>query len=110
MPSFTVDPDKLDEMASQLRSIQTRISQGPQAVMASGRRPMDFSALVGSVGHRMLEGAIEDFYRGWSDGLSQIHDELDQAIKRLQEAAQDYRTSDQNVSKAIPGTKSAGGG
>jgi hypothetical protein len=104
MPTFAVDPEKLDALVQELKSIRQRISQGPQAVMASGRRPENYDALAASVGHAGLESKLHDFYGGWSDGLGEIHDYLDEAINRLQDSAKDYRTSDANVSKAIPST------
>jgi hypothetical protein len=108
--SFSVDPDKLDDLAHRLSSVRSRLSEGPRAGMSAGHWPGAVTSLVTSVGWDPLEAKLQDFCRRWSDGLADMHEYLDETIDRLQASARDYRTSDAEVSRAIQSPEPGAGG
>ena len=88
-------------MSSQLAAIATKIDGTQNAFLAA-------SADIGSL---TVEGALEDFERTWDVGRKRIHDDIDALGSMLDDSADTYQQTDQQVAQAFtPDDEPAGGG
>jgi uncharacterized protein YukE len=92
MTSFTVTPDELHGLASQLSGLLGEISQATQTVS---------SGAPGAAQNGDLEGAIGSFLGDWSEGLEQLRTRLDELSSRLQGAADSYLSTDGGIASAF---------
>jgi hypothetical protein len=94
---FTVDPDGLQALRSQLERIQS----GMQDVenLADSYDPLDFGP------DDTVWNVLQDFQSDWSNGLASIGRNLTALGTLLDKAAADYRGTDQQIARtaAQPG-------
>lgn len=88
---FTVDPDGLDALKSQLEHIQGGMQDTGNAVDAYS--PLDLGP------DNAVWNALQAFQSDWSAGLATIGRNLSAAQTLLDEAATDYRGTDQQIAQ-----------
>jgi uncharacterized protein YukE len=88
---FTVDPDGLDALKSQLEHIQGGIQDTGNAVDAYS--PLDLGP------DNAVWNALQAFQSDWSAGLAKIGRNLSAIQTLLDEAATDYRGTDQQIAQ-----------
>ena len=96
------DLDGLRDVSSQLTAIATQIDGTQNAFLAA-------SLDIGSVA---VEAALEDFERTWDVGRKRIHDDIDALGSMLDDSADTYQQTDQQVAQAFTPAddEPAGGG
>jgi uncharacterized protein YukE len=96
---FTVDPDGLEALRSQLEHIQGGMRDMGNAVDAYS--PLDLGP------DNAVWNALHAFQADWSSGLAKIGRNLTASQTLLDEAATDYRDTDQQIAQgaAQPGTQ-----
>lgn len=96
---FTVDPDGLDALRSQLEHIQSGMQDIGNAV--DSYSPLDFGP------DNAVWNALQAFQSDWSSGLAKIGRNLTALETLLDQAATDYRGTDQQIVQAAtqPGTR-----
>jgi hypothetical protein len=89
---FTVDPDGLDSLRSQL----DRIGAGLQEIgqVAGSYEPLELGP------DPAVWDALQNFDAGWSDGIAMIRRNLTALEGLLGTAAADYRGTDQQIAQA----------
>jgi uncharacterized protein YukE len=96
---FTVDPDGLEALRSQLEHIQSGMRDTGNAVDAYS--PLDLGP------DNAVWNALQAFQVGWSSGLAKIGQNLTALETLLGKAAADYRDTDRQIAQAAtqPGTQ-----
>jgi uncharacterized protein YukE len=96
---FTVDPDGLDALKSQLEHIQGDMQDTGNAVDAYS--PLDLGP------DNAVWNALQAFQSDWSSGLAKIGKNLTAMETLLDEAATDYRGIDQQIAQGAtqPGAR-----
>jgi hypothetical protein len=89
---FTVDPDGLAALRSQLAHIQSGMQDIGNAVESYD--PLDFGP------DHAVWNALQTFQAGWSNGLAKIGRNLTALENLLEKAAADYRGTDQQIAQA----------
>lgn len=89
---FTVDPDGLQALRSQLERIQDGIQNVENA--ADSYNPLDFGP------DDTVWNALQAFQSDWSNGLAKIGQNLTALETLLDKAAEDYRGTDQQIAQA----------
>lgn len=95
---FTVDPDGLDSLRSQLDRIGTGLQEIGQ--VAGSYHPLELGP------DPAVWDALQKFDASWSDGIAAIRRNLTALEGLLGKAAADYRGTDQQIAQASthPGT------
>lgn len=88
---FTVDPDGLAALRSQLEHIQSGMQDIGNAV--DGYSPLDIGP------DNAVWNALQAFQSDWSSGLAKIGKNLTAMETLLDEAATDYRGVDQQIAQ-----------
>ncbi len=95
--SFSVDPDQLDLLNSQLQAIESGMSMTGDTLAAYGQLELGPNADVWN--------ALRWFHDDWSNGLFLIRENIGRLVKLLTQAAADYRATDQQIAQeATPQT------
>jgi uncharacterized protein YukE len=96
---FTVDPDGLEALRSQLEHIQSGMQDMGNAV--DGYSPLDIGP------DNAVWNALQAFQSDWSSGLAKIGKNLTAMETLLDEAATDYRGIDQQIAQGAtqPGAR-----
>ena len=96
---FTVDPDGLEALKSQLEHIQSGMQDIGNAV--DTYNPLDFGP------DDAVWNALRAFQADWSGGLAKIGRNLTELETLLGQAAADYRGTDQQIAQTAtqPGTQ-----
>ena len=89
---FTVDPDGLEALRSQLEHIQSGMQDIGNAV--DSYSPLDLGPDNG------VWNALHAFQAGWSSGLAKIRQNLSALETLLDKAAGNYRSTDQQIAQA----------
>ncbi len=97
---FTVDPDGLDSLRSQLDRIGTGLQEIGQ--VAGSYEPLELGP------DPAVWDALQKFDASWSDGIATIRRSLTALESLLGTAAADYRGTDQQIAQSAtqPGTAS----
>ena len=88
---FTVDPDGLEALRSQLEHIQNGMQDIGNAV--DSYNPLDFGP------DDAVWNALQTFQANWSSGLARIGRNLAALETLLDKAAADYRGTDQQIAQ-----------
>jgi hypothetical protein len=89
---FTVDPDGLDSLRSQLNRIGTDLQEIGQ--VAGSYRPLELGP------DPAVWDALQHFDASWSDGIAAIRRNLTALEGLLGKAAADYRGTDRQIAQA----------
>jgi uncharacterized protein YukE len=89
---FTVDPDGLEDLRSQLEHIQSGMRDIGNAV--DSYSPLDLGP------DNAVWNALHAFQADWSSGLAKIRQNLSALETLLDKAAGDYRGTDQQIARA----------
>ena len=89
---FTVDPDGLEALRSQLEHIQNGMQDAGNVV--DSYSPLDFGP------DDAVWNALQTFQVAWSSGLAKIRQNLSALEALLDKAAADYRGTDQQIAQA----------
>jgi hypothetical protein len=116
MPTFDVDPDKLQGLTEELSGIvQTQIKSG--SLMALCRGGMLQAGALEGVGHPMVQSALQEFGSSWGRPLDDLVRGFDGLVTRFQGAISEYERADQQVARqtggmpeAAPSRQSTGSG
>ena len=90
--SFSVDPDQLDLLRSQLLAVES--GMGGSGSMASVYDPMELGP------DAAVWTALQNFSADWSNGLFMIKDNIGRLLKLLAEAAESYRGTDEQIAQS----------
>jgi uncharacterized protein YukE len=93
---FAVDPDGLEALRSQLEHIQSGMQDIGNAVDAYS--PLDFGP------DNEVWNALQAFQSDWSSGLAKIGQNLTAMETLLDQAATDYRGTDQQIAQTATQT------
>jgi hypothetical protein len=96
VPDIRLDPDRLDELACELRALRSEFDSLEERVE-------DYEA---AVGHRRVADRLESLAGNWSDARKDVLERLEGLARVCQQVAKKYR--DQEA--ALSGTMDAAAG
>jgi hypothetical protein len=94
VPGFSVQPDELRRLASQLRSVRGHLDEVTGRMSALGE---------GQTGHRGLAGALGEFAEHWRYAVGRIGDHAGKVEEGLQLAAESYTAADTGIARGAGG-------
>lgn len=90
MGDIYVDVDALCELARRLQQIKSSLESAADTV----------NARDGRLGSNEIEGALDDFIKGWRDGRKKIVESIDGLVGRIQGAIEAYEEQERQIAKA----------